>query len=131
MDKHAEKAVALHKKGYNCAQSVACAFADELGMDEKEVFRLMEGFGLGMGCMGTCGAVSGMTAIAGMRSSDGNTEKPGSKKISYKASKEMIRRFEEKTLPSSAARSKAWIPKRCCAAATDVSRMPRRSLPRT
>lgn len=96
MDKHAERAVALHKKGYNCAQSVACAFADELGMDEKEVFRLMEGFGLGMGCMGTCGAVSGMTAIAGMRSSDGNTEKPGSKKTSYKAAKEMIRRFEEK-----------------------------------
>ena len=49
----AEKAVANHKKKYNCAQAVACAFCDKLGRDEKEVFEVMEAFGLGMGSMGT------------------------------------------------------------------------------
>ena len=96
MEKHAEKAIALHHKGYNCAQSVACAFCEELGYDEKEIFRIMEGFGFGMGCMGTCGAVSAMTAVAGLKESDGNTEKPASKKASYAAAKKMIREFEEK-----------------------------------
>ena len=28
-----EKALENHKKGYNCSQSVACAFCDKIGMD--------------------------------------------------------------------------------------------------
>lgn len=60
------KALENHKKGYNCAQAVACVFSEQLGMDEKEVFRLMEPFGFGMGTMGTCGAVSAMAAVVGM-----------------------------------------------------------------
>ena len=56
----------ITRKGYNCAQAVACAFCEELGRDEKEVFEMMEAFGFGMGTMGTCGAVSGMAAVVGM-----------------------------------------------------------------
>ncbi|MCQ2546385.1 MAG: C-GCAxxG-C-C family protein [Clostridia bacterium] len=96
MSEKIQKALDNHHKGYNCAQSVACAFAEELGMDEKELFKMMEGFGFGMGCMGTCGAVSGMTAVAGLKESDGNLEQPASKKASYRASKKMIKAFEEK-----------------------------------
>jgi C_GCAxxG_C_C family probable redox protein len=45
---------------YNCAQSVAAAFADILKMDEDEVRRLVSGFGYGMGGeRGVCGALSG------------------------------------------------------------------------
>ena len=51
MGKFAERAVANHKKKYNCAQAVACAFCEELGRDEKEVFEMMEAFGFGMGTM--------------------------------------------------------------------------------
>ena len=29
-----ELAIALHDKGYNCCQSVVCAFKDELGVDK-------------------------------------------------------------------------------------------------
>lgn len=96
MDKHAEQALAYHKRGFNCAQAVACAFADDLGKDEQEIFRLMEAFGFGMGVMTTCGAVSGMAAVIGMKESDGNLEKPATKKTSYRVSKELIRRFQEK-----------------------------------
>ncbi|MDO4544937.1 MAG: C-GCAxxG-C-C family protein [Bacillota bacterium] len=91
-----KKALENHKKGYNCAQAVACAFAERLGRDEKELFESMEAFGFGMGTMGTCGAVSGMAAVVGMKESDGNLAKPATKKVSYKAMKELTKKFEEK-----------------------------------
>ena len=39
------------EQGYNCSQSVALAFADEVGMDGKLIARLTGGFGGGMGRM--------------------------------------------------------------------------------
>ena len=95
MSEKSKKALDNHHNKYNCAQSVACAFAEELGMDEKEIFRVMEGFGFGMGCMEVCGAVSGMTAVAGLKESDGNLAAPATKKTSYAASKKMVSAFEE------------------------------------
>ena len=96
MSEKANLASAKHDRGYNCAQAVACSFAEELGIDERELFRMMEGFGFGMGCMEICGAVSGMTAVAGLKESDGSLEAPATKKASYKASKKMVKEFEEK-----------------------------------
>jgi len=59
-----ETAIALFKQGYNCSQSVAMAFADEIGMTPDQVRRLTCGFGGGMGRMReVCGAVSGMTFV--------------------------------------------------------------------
>lgn len=58
---HAEKARELFCSGYNCAQSVAGAFAEEMGLPLETVTRLASGFGGGMGGMReTCGAVTGM-----------------------------------------------------------------------
>ena len=56
MSTKAEYAISLHDQGYNCAQAVACSFCKEFGIDEDEMFRIAEGFGLGMGCMEMCGA---------------------------------------------------------------------------
>ena len=64
MTNAAKKAVENHKKGYNCAQAVACTFCEQLGKNEHEVFEIMEAFGFGMGTMGTCGAVSAMAAYS-------------------------------------------------------------------
>ena len=51
-----EKAIELHDRGCNCAQAVACAFAEEIGVPEETLFAAAEGFGLGMGGMeATCG----------------------------------------------------------------------------
>ena len=53
-----EKAGENHYNGYNCAQALACAFSDEVGLDEKTIFNLTSGLGVGMGNMeGSCGAV--------------------------------------------------------------------------
>jgi C_GCAxxG_C_C family probable redox protein len=96
MSEAVKKALEYHAKGYNCAQSVACAFCDRLGKDEKTVFEMTEAFGFGMGTMGTCGAVSAMAAVVGMVESDGNLEAPKTKKKSYGAMKELTNKFIEK-----------------------------------
>lgn len=72
-----EYAVLLHQKGYNCFQSVLCAFHEELGMEEADLFRIGEGFGLGMGNMkNTCGAVAGAVACMGLLNSAGDLSAP-------------------------------------------------------
>ena len=60
-----EKAAQYFLGGYNCAQSVAMAFADKLGMEEKAAAKLASGFGGGFGRLReVCGAVSGMVMVA-------------------------------------------------------------------
>ena len=59
MSTKAEHATKLHENGCNCAQAVACSFCQEFGIDENEMFRIAEGFGLGMSVMEMCGALSG------------------------------------------------------------------------
>lgn len=61
-----EKAVLLFMQGANCAQAVAGAFADLMGMEEKTAIRLAAGFGGGIARQReVCGAVSGMVMVAG------------------------------------------------------------------
>ena len=81
MTEKQQNSIALHKKGYNCFQSVLCGFARELEADETTLFRLGEGFGLGMGDMSqTCGAVTGAIACMGMLNSAGDLEAPNTTK---------------------------------------------------
>ena len=64
---HGMKAAELFLAGYNCAQSVAVAFSDVTGIDEKTAARAVSAFGGGMGRMReVCGAVSGMLLVAGL-----------------------------------------------------------------
>ena len=51
IEKKVQEALGRHDRGYNCSQSVACTFCDELGFDEETMFRITEGMGLGMGSM--------------------------------------------------------------------------------
>ena len=70
-----EKARELFMNGYNCSQSVYCAFADMYGIPEELALKVSASFGAGIGRMrGTCGAVCGMSMLAGMEK--GQT-KPG------------------------------------------------------
>ena len=80
---HSEKAAGLFLSGYNCAQSVAVAFCDVTGQDEKLAARLASPFGGGMGRMReVCGAVSGMLMVLGaLYDYDDPTEKDGKKQL--------------------------------------------------
>ena len=63
---YSEKAANNFRKGYNCAQSVLLAFADNVGLKDEEALRLASSFGGGMGRLReVCGAVSAMFMIAG------------------------------------------------------------------
>lgn len=96
MESRTQKALELHKKGYNCAQAVACAYCDLLGVDESAMFQMIEGFGAGMGGMEcTCGAVSGAIALAGIKNSKGCAD-PTTKGSTYQLSKEILKEFTEK-----------------------------------
>ena len=46
---HEEKAKDLFQSGYNCAQSVFAAYAEELGMDFETALKVSSSFGAGMG----------------------------------------------------------------------------------
>ena len=63
----AEKACAYFEQGFNCAQAVFAAFAEEMNMEEDAALRLSSSFGGGMGGLReVCGAVSGMLMAFGM-----------------------------------------------------------------
>ena len=98
METRVDKVAEKHKSGYNCAQAVACAYCDLVGIDEETMFRMTEGLGLGMGGMeGTCGAVTAACVIAGAKNSTVEMGGPGSKGATYKISKAIVRRFKEES----------------------------------
>lgn len=64
---YSEKAANNFRDGYNCAQSVLLAFANQVGLKEDEALKLASSFGGGMGRLReVCGAVSAMFMIAGI-----------------------------------------------------------------
>lgn len=90
-------AIDNHKKGYNCAQAVLCAFADKTDFSEDQLFRIIEGFGGGMGGTGgVCGAVSAMVVLAGLNKSAGISALPNTNKAeSYSFSGKLMKEFED------------------------------------
>ena len=53
MESRVKETIVRHDKGYNCAQAVACTYCDLFGYKEEDVFRMTEGFGLGIRCFHT------------------------------------------------------------------------------
>ena len=51
----------------NCAQAVACSFAEEAGVDEETLKAATQAFGVGLATMeGNCGALSGAAMVLGL-----------------------------------------------------------------
>lgn len=62
-----QKAEEYFKNGYNCAQAVVLAFADEIGGDLDAYLRLASSFGGGIGRLReVCGAFTGSCMVAGL-----------------------------------------------------------------
>ncbi len=96
MEERVKKIEENHAKGMNCCQCVICAYSDLLEVDEEILFKVSEGFGLGMGMMGTCGAATGMFMAAGLKNSSGDTAKALTKPATMKLVKEMAEEFEKR-----------------------------------
>jgi C_GCAxxG_C_C family probable redox protein len=68
IEQRKEKALALFNEGYNCSQSVFCAYADVFDLDPELARRLTSSFGGGMGRLReVCGALSGSFLLLGLR----------------------------------------------------------------
>ena len=89
-------AAELFVKGYNCAQAIAVAFCDEIGMTRDAAAKMASSFGGGMGRMReVCGAVSGMLLVAGILY---GYEVPGddvSKKAHYERVQQLAGEFRQ------------------------------------
>ncbi len=97
MEDRAQTARELHEQKYNCAQAVACAYCDLVGMDRETMFKVSEGFGGGMGGFEqVCGAVSGAVMLAGLKNSSGAPADPPTKQGTYALARRILQAFEEK-----------------------------------
>ena len=91
-----EKAESLFKEGYNCSQSVAMAFAEELNIPSDVVAMSVSGFGGGMGRMReVCGTVTGMFMVIGLAMGNDNSKDNTTKKNVYKSVQELAAKFKE------------------------------------
>lgn len=97
IDEREAAARAYFQKGYNCCQSVLLAFNDILGLTEEKATTLGSGFGGGFGRMReVCGAVSGMTFLAGAISPAANPEKHDERTANYALVQKMAGKFKER-----------------------------------
>ena len=93
---HGIKAAELFLSGYNCAQSVAVAFHEELGLTEGQAARMASAFGGGMGRMReVCGAVSGMLLVLSCLYGYDTPGDDASKKVLYTQVQELAAKFRE------------------------------------
>ena len=130
---HAEKAKELFESGYNCAQAVTLAFADEMGMTKEEAARISSSFGGGIGRLReVCGCVSGMALVAGRlwgyESPTANEEKAAHYKLIQELAedfreangsiicRELLSGITDDTKPVPEARTDDYYKKRPCAA---------------
>lgn len=92
-----EKAVELFKSGCNCSQAVICAYSDLFDLDQNTAMSVSEGFGGGMGRLRlTCGAVSGMFMLAGLKHSKGLPKDLETRSKVYETVQALAKAFEEK-----------------------------------
>ena len=86
----------LFFEGYNCAQAVAMAFADVVGLEQGFCAKAISSFGGGMGRMReVCGAVSGMLFVAGVLYGYDTKDDDKAKKEHYTRVQELAGKFRQ------------------------------------
>ena len=97
-----EQAEAFFKEGYNCSQSIALAFYDEIReetvLEKEKLLRMVSSFGGGMGRLReVCLAVSGIFLVAGVLYGYDDPKDPQAKKDHYARIQKLAERFREET----------------------------------
>lgn len=91
-----EQIAELFKSGIDCSQVVLGEFKDELGLSEKEAYKMSAAFGGGMGKGEVCGAVVGAMIVLGLKYGHGDAEHMEQKEIMTKKREEFFKKFKEK-----------------------------------
>ncbi len=91
-----EQSKELFLQGHNCAQAVLCAFADQLGLDDKMARTISACFGGGLGRQReVCGAVSGMCMALSLKCAPQDPNDRAAKAAFYARVQEVCRRFKQ------------------------------------
>lgn len=91
-----DKAKELFEQGYNCAQAVFGAFAEDLGIDFNLAVKISSSFGGGMGRLReVCGAVSGMFLVLSMKYGYDDPKASAEKKVLYKDVQALAEEFKK------------------------------------
>lgn len=94
--KRSEKAVELFESGYNCAQSVFGAFAEDIGVQPDIALKMSAPFGGGIGRLReVCGACSGMLMVLGTVEGYSTPETGDTKARHYALVRELCSRFKD------------------------------------
>ena len=94
---HADRAEQLFRQGYNCAQSVFGAFADDLGIPLAQATNAASAFGAGFGKLREiCGAVCSMTLLAGILKGYNDPADRAEKKRVYALEQALAAQFKAK-----------------------------------
>lgn len=96
MSKRAELANTYHERGYSCAQAVACAFSDVIGLPEEQIAALLSGFGGGFRSGEICGVISGAITVLGAKWPHAVAEDQAAKEFAAEKAREFNRRWREK-----------------------------------
>lgn len=96
-EKRIEKAVDLFKSGFNCAQAVVTAFADQYGFTEEQALHMAASFGGGIGRMRmTCGAACGLFMLAGLEKCAVEGKDHESKSANYALVQQLAEEFKKR-----------------------------------
>lgn len=93
---HIEKAQELFEQKYHCSQAVLAAFAEELGLTEKQALKLGACFGGGM-CKGeVCGACTGALMALGLKFGQSEIDDLNSREKTNDKTIKFLELFKEK-----------------------------------
>jgi C_GCAxxG_C_C family probable redox protein len=94
IEQRSRRARELFLGGYNCAQAVFIAYCDVAAMSEEMAATVAAPFGGGMGRLReVCGAVSGMTMVAGFLSPNAQPNDNDNKKRLYSLAQSLAEEF--------------------------------------
>lgn len=96
MENHADKAARLFENGCSCSQAVLLAYAEDFGLDHDTAMKISVALGGGVGRMReTCGAVTGMALVAGLKYGNTDPSDAASKSKALVAAGKLAEKFKE------------------------------------
>lgn len=96
MEDKIKKAGDLFLNGYNCAQSVFCAYCEDYGIPFEQGLKMSSSLGGGMGRLReVCGAVSAIFLIAGLKSGYTTPNNDEIKAEHYKRIQDLAEEFKK------------------------------------
>ncbi|MHC4109848.1 MAG: C-GCAxxG-C-C family protein [Planctomycetota bacterium] len=91
-----QEAVSAYQEGFNCSQAIVGTYGPECGLSQLDSLRVSCGFGGGMRCGDTCGAVTGALMVLGLRYGPKDVSDTSAKNDVYSKVIEFRSRFESR-----------------------------------